>query len=92
MVNRDLGKKENVERRKPGERLLRRDLPIEKVLVVHSNENDDAPNREVHEAYTDENIERLKENASPAAEGEEFRRDSADLKRDGSSGSDDSAA
>ena len=91
MTNRDLGKKENVERQRPGEKLTRRDLAIERVLVVHSNDNDDAPNREVHEAYSDENIERLQENASPASEGEEFAHDVKRVKKDGSSGQDGAA-
>lgn len=86
MVNRDLQGKDEVERKRPTERLTARDLPRERVLVVHSSDEDDAPNREAHEAYTDENIERLRENASPAVEGEEFRHDQERVKKDGSSG------
>ncbi len=66
-------------------RLSGRDLPIERVLVVHSTDTDDAPNRDLQEAYADENIERLQENAGTAPEGEELRkkeRDRADYRPD----------
>ncbi len=89
MVNRDLGKKENVEsldedEKIPTQRVTLSDLPASAV-VVHSSETDDAPQKEVHEAYSDDNIERLKENASPSAEGESLNRDANRVKRDGSS-------
>jgi hypothetical protein len=75
---------EEVER--PGKQLRRpqRHLPAS-AMVVHSSETDDAPHREVHEAYTEENIEKLQENASPASEGEQLERESRRLKDDGSS-------
>lgn len=92
MVNRDIGKKESVERRNPRERLTARDLPLERVLVVHSTDDDDAPNRQAQEAYTDENIDRLRENASPAAEGEEFRHEAEGTRKGGNADTPDSAA
>jgi hypothetical protein len=90
MANHDLGKKRDVEAEDEGEKIPTRrytasDLPAA-AQVVHSNETDDAPQREVHEAYTDENIEKLKENSSPSTEGEELTREARRIKRDGSSG------
>lgn len=90
MVNRDLGKKEDVEEwdedeKGPVKRVTQQDLPAS-ALVVHSSETEDAPQKEVHEAYSDENIEKLKENASPANDGEELNHDARRVKRSGSSG------
>jgi len=84
MANRDIAKKENIKRRKPDTRKTQSDLPSS-ALVVHSSETDDAPHREVHEAYTEENIEKLQENASPSNEGEELESESRRLKKGGSS-------
>ncbi len=90
MVNRDLRKREKLERKNPPRR-RQSDLPAS-AQVVHSSETDDAPHKEIHEAYTDENIEKLKENSSPSGEGEELNRDASRVKRSGSSGEDDSSA
>jgi hypothetical protein len=84
MVNRDLDKEDRTERDERNTRRTQRDLPAS-AMVVHSSETEDAPQREVHEAYTDENIEKLQENASPASEGELLERESRRLKDDGSS-------
>ena len=77
MANRDLEKKEQTER-KGQARKKQSDLPAS-ALVVHSSETDDAPHREAHEAYIDENIEKLQENASPALEGEQLERESRNV-------------